>query len=149
MRTPRHENSDHPTTEYLAWANMLRRCQNPNNPGYHNYGGRGILVCERWKSYDNFLVDLGRKPSPEHTLDRVNNNGNYEPGNCVWQLWPEQCVNKRTNKLITIDGVTKCAKHWCRHFGVNYGTYLARVNRYGWPVEPALKTPLQRGRKFE
>lgn len=82
--------------EYLAWQSMRSRCRNPNNKRFQEYGGRGIAICERWEIFENFLADMGRKPSPRHSLDRYpNNDGNYEPGNCRWATATEQNRNRR------------------------------------------------------
>jgi hypothetical protein len=82
--------------EYLAWCKMKTRCYNPKCQRYPSYGGRGISICDRWRnSYEAFLADMGRKPSPDHSLDRKNVNGNYEPGNCRWATDDEQRMNKR------------------------------------------------------
>jgi hypothetical protein len=81
---------------YDCWAHLIQRCENPKNPGFKHYGGRGITVCERWRlSFLDFLADMGPRPSPQHSLDRINNDGNYEPGNCRWATAAEQRRNQR------------------------------------------------------
>lgn len=87
------------TKEYVAWLRMNQRCNCPGHDSYPHYGGRGIAICERWRTFENFLEDMGPKPSPKHSLDRRDVNGNYEPGNCRWATSAEQARNKRTTKL--------------------------------------------------
>ena len=87
------------TAEYRCWAAVKTRCMNPKASGYDQYGGRGIQVCDRWKTFENFLADMGRKPSPEHSIDRYpDGDGNYEPGNCRWATKSEQRLNQRKSK---------------------------------------------------
>lgn len=80
--------------EYNSWRSMRERCLNPKYVKWHRYGGRGITICDRWDIYENFLADMGRKPSSKHSLDRINNEGNYEPSNCRWATNKEQCANR-------------------------------------------------------
>jgi hypothetical protein len=123
------------TPEYRAWSAMKLRCANPNNEQYHNYGGRGITVCDRWRqSFAAFLVDMGPRPSPRHSIDRIDNNGNYEPGNCRWATSREQNRNRRNNIVLTHDGRTMCLADWARELGVPRGTLLARY-RDGQPPD--------------
>jgi hypothetical protein len=96
-----------PTKEYVAWSEMFRRCYNSNCKAFVNYGGRGIRVCKRWRNYDSFLSDMGRAPGTSYTLGRIDNNGNYEPGNCEWQTRTKQGRNKRGTSSMTISEAMK------------------------------------------
>ena len=108
------------TSEYIAWCSLKGRCLNPNDAGYKNYGGRGIRICDRWlNSFPNFLEDMGERPTKKHSIDRIDNDGNYESGNCRWATRLEQGRNKRNVRLITINGKTKCITEWVEFLGLN------------------------------
>lgn len=127
--------------EYDVWAAMVQRCTRLTHPSYADYGGRGITVCERWlSSIDTFLEDIGRRPSDRHSLNRIDNDGNYEPKNCEWTTRDVQSRNMRSNRYLTFQGMSLIMKDWATHLGMNYGTLRARF-RYGWSVERALSTP--------
>lgn len=129
------------TPEHRAWQQMKGRCTNPNRSRSDRYVGRGISVCQRWiHSFENFFADMGPRPSPKHSLDRINNDGNYTPENCKWSTQKEQQNNTSRNRLITFQGQTKSESEWARHIGIRHGTLLQRL-RYGWSLEKALTTP--------
>jgi hypothetical protein len=115
---------------------MWYRCTSPKHPHFKDYGGRGIEVCERWKSFALFLQDVGQRP-PGKTLDRLDCHGNYEPGNCRWATSEEQQRNLRTNRLLTFDGKTQCLTAWAKEAGIKKSTLRERLER-GWSVEAAL-----------
>jgi hypothetical protein len=131
------------TAEYRVWRGMLTRCGNPKDHTYHNYGGRGITVCERWLKFKNFSADMGRRPSKDHSIDRINNNGNYEPENCRWATIAEQRSNQRTNTLLTYQGRTQIMKAWASELGILPSTLRERLVR-GWTTERALSTAPRR-----
>jgi hypothetical protein len=119
---------------------MRARALNPNAKGYHNYGGRGITVCERWVVFTNFLADMGERPSGT-SLDRIDNNKGYEPGNCRWATPKEQNRGRRVTRLIEYQGRTQCLKDWAEEFGISETGLTARLAR-GLSVEEALTKPL-------
>lgn len=128
--------------EWATWKSMRERCVRPKAPAWEHYGGRGITVCERWlESFENFYADMGPRPDGM-TLDRIDNNGNYDPGNCRWATMEEQQNNRRSNVLVTLDGETKTLKQWATHFGVPYPVVKDRRSK---GVEgAALFAPLER-----
>lgn len=128
------------TMEYHAWSGMIARCENANNPAYEDYGGRGISVCQRWReSFEAFLKDMGPRPSGKHTLDRFpSNDGNYEPGNTRWATRIQQNRNRRSNRLITIDGVTRCVVEWSECPGAASHVNIRARKRMGWPDREAV-----------
>ena len=147
-RQLRHGHARHGrvTRTYKTWLGMKDRCNNPNNRAYGNYGGRGITVCERWRGengFENFLEDMGTKPKGL-SLDRIDNNGNYEPGNCRWATSKQQARNYRRNHNITFRGQTKTLREWSEETGINYGTLSKRIRN--WPIEKALTHPAREAR---
>lgn len=122
---------------YNCWQNMKIRCNNPKTSGYHNYGGRGIKVCRRWLKFENFYADMGDPPSPKHSLDRIDVNGNYCKRNCRWATSTEQCNNKRDNVVLTYRGKTMSVADWARHLSIPKGTIFTRLS-YKLPIETVL-----------
>lgn len=122
---------------YRTWANMIARCQYKGASGYENYGGRGIKVCERWlNSFDAFVEDMGQRP-PKHTIERNDNNGNYEPGNCRWATMKEQQRNKRASRFTEIKGEKFHVAALAESSGVDMRTIVYRIEQ-GWPIEKVL-----------
>lgn len=142
----RHGDAGRRTTEYKTWQVMRQRCFNPRDDHYKNYGGRGISVCERWRySYENFLDDMGRKPSPGHSIDREKVDLDYTPENCHWASAEEQQNNRRNNRKFEFEGKVQTLSRWAREIGVSRPTLFSRIMEMGWSVERALSTPA-RGR---
>lgn len=132
------------TREYVAWCGMLARCSNPKHKYYHRYGGRGIKVCKRWRSFVSFLKDMGAPPSPRHKLDRIDNNGDYKPSNCRWVTNKENCNNSRHNHRLQFQGLDLTITQWAERTGVGRANIHNRL-KLGWSVERALTTAV-RGR---
>ena len=120
------------------WRDMIRRCYNKNRRDYSRYGGKGITVCERWDSFDNFLQDMEDGFSDNLTLERIDYEKGYSPENCRWATYTEQNRNKINNRNITIDGVTKTLSEWIEKSSVKSSTVRQRFYVYGWTVEKAL-----------
>jgi len=119
------------TREYSAWQHMKKRCLNPQSPDYKNYGGRGIRVCNRWvHNFKDFFSDMGRCP-PGLTLERIDNNGDYEPSNCRWATRKEQGLNTRNNRRIEFNGQIKTVSEWAEIIGIPDSTLRTRL-RNGW-----------------
>lgn len=131
------------TPEYRAWCHMIRRCYSTKASHYQCYGGRGIKVCRRWRaSFQNFLADMGRRPSPKHSLDRRDNNGDYTARNCRWATQTEQLLNTRQNRLVQFEGRTQPLAAWARERGISPRTLRSRLNK-GWAVRRALNESIQ------
>lgn len=131
------------TPEHLAWINIKRRCYNQKNASYPAYGGRGIVMCDRWKNdFLAFLDDMGSRPSDQHSIDRIDVNGNYEPGNCRWAVNSTQCNNKRNNVMLTHEGKTQTLSQWAKELGINVDTLWRRINVLNMPIERALTSEM-------
>lgn len=131
--------------EYSPWANLNTRCNNPLATGYENYGGRGIKVCDRWQGkggFKNFLKDVGRRPSLSHSIERLDVNGNYEPGNCVWATPRQQSRNMRRNIFIEFNGKRQCLTDWAADLGMATQVLYNRIFYGGMSIEVALTRPL-------
>jgi hypothetical protein len=132
------------TPEFASWVDMRTRCLNPNSNRYNTYGARGIKICDRWlESFENFFADMGAKPTPRHSLDRIDNNGSYEKSNCRWSTNKEQARNRTSNVVITYNGEQKILTEWAETLGIKKGTLWARIES-GWPIERAFNTKIKR-----
>lgn len=134
--------------EYRAWLAMLDRCGNQQNKAWKNYGGRGISVCDRWKSFESFFADMGKRPSAKHSIDRIKNEGNYEPSNCHWATNREQLNNRRGNRHIEWQGKTKTIAEWAVFLGIKDNVLRQRLDDYGWPVNRAFTEPVKQAFVF-
>lgn len=132
--------------EYKSWSGMRDRCNNPRNRAYRNYGARGITVCERWESFDAFLADMGKRPSPRHSVDRIENDRGYEPGNCRWATKKTQGRNRRG---LIATASTSSLKEAAEASGITYGTAHSRVHRLGWTPDEAVSIPSKTGQKIK
>lgn len=129
--------------EYHSWQTAKERCHNPNNPGYQFYGKRGIVMCAKWRqSFQAFYQDMGPRPEGM-SLDRIDPNGNYEPGNVRWATDKQQQRNKRSNRLVTYKGETMTVVDWAERLGLSYVALTHRLNR-GWKIDRAFHQALQR-----
>jgi len=118
---------------------MIGRCHCPTNRRYTDYGGRGIIVCERWReSLANFIADMGRRPTPDHQIERKDNDGPYCKDNCVWATRTEQGRNKRNNVMLTFRGRTQPMSAWAEELGIDYSKLRRRIRVHGWSAERAL-----------
>lgn len=127
------------TKIHQRWRNMLQRCTNPDNVSYPHYGGRGIKVCERWMEFENFHADMGEIPEGKF-LDRIDNDGDYCPENCHWVDFKQQCRNRRSNRILEMDGKSMPVTEWAEKLGISRQLIYKRLQK-GWPVERALSKP--------
>jgi len=132
------------STEYRTWANMKNRCYNTRSKRFNDWGGRGIKVCDRWiDSFENFLEDMGKKPTPQHSIDRIDNNGNYTPSNCKWSTTIEQSNNKNNNVVLEYKGRKLTISEWSRVTKITDKVLYSRISK-GWNVEKTLTTPIKK-----
>lgn len=140
-RSTRHGHSagkQSPT--YYSWAGMVGRCTNPSHTAFSNYGGRGVLVCDRWLDFNHFLADMGEKPAGM-SIDRIDNLGNYAPGNCRWSTLTQQARNKRNSRKLTHDGLTLTVPEWAERLGLPAARIHDRLSR-GYSAGDALSTSI-------
>ena len=135
------------TPEYRAWTHARQRCENPRDARFPRYGGRGIAVCERWWSFENFLADMGPRPSSSHSIDRIDNDGNYEPGNCRWATKKQQARNKRNSRVIEYAGRSMPVAAWAEAVGVPSNVIECRLCR-GWELGRVFAQPIRRSRRI-
>ena len=127
------------TAEYKCWAGTKTRCYNKKNNRYKGYGGKGVKVCGRWlNSYENFLADMGRKPSPQHSIDRIDVNGDYCPENCRWATRKEQANNTINTLHIEYNGEIKPLSVWAKLYNINRQTLHSRIYKCKMPIDKAI-----------
>lgn len=137
------------TPEYEIWHGMIQRCHNSNCKDFPRYGGRGIVVCEKWRSsFAAFLEDMGPRPSPQYSVDRERVNGNYEPGNCRWATVKQQQRNRRSNRLVMVDGKEVTVTEAAELHGLPKSALFIRLKN-GWPLDRALNTPLRKTKRVQ
>lgn len=137
----------HGTAEFNILQGIKQRCFNTNSDAYKHYGGRGITVCDRWLGKDGleqFIADMGLRPSPQHTIDRKDNDKGYSPENCRWATAKEQANNTRRNTFIEFNGETKTLSDWATTYGIKGPTLCQRLYRSKWTIEKALTTPIKK-----
>lgn len=131
------------THPYWVWGSMKKRCHNPNDKGYPNYGGRGITVCKRWHRFENFWADMGSTYKQGLSIERRDNNKGYNPSNCLWATRREQNLNTRQNRYLTYKGETLTMTEWAEKMGMKTMTLRSRIDIYHWPISKALTTPVR------
>lgn len=139
-RSGNTKHGQHGTLTYMRWKSMLQRCTNPAASNYKHYGGKGVTVCDRWRSFEAFVADMGACPGPSMTVDRKRNSAGYEPGNCRWATKAQQNAHRSNVLQLTHAGRTLNATQWAAELGLSANTLRSRL-RLGWTVERALTEP--------
>lgn len=129
------------TPEYEVWLGIHVRCTNQKHKAFPRYGGAGITVDPRWRSFERFLADIGKRPSKRHSIERKDGHGPYSPENCIWATREQQANNKSNNRLLTIDGRTQTLRQWAIQTNISDDTIAARLAR-GWSAQRAISTPV-------
>lgn len=142
----RHGQSYSPV--YRVWLQMLQRCENSKDAAFIHYGARGISVCPAWHDFVSFMTDMGTRPKG-YTIDRIDNDGNYEPGNCRWATTKQQLNNTRRNRMIELHGKRQTLSQWCDELGIRFQTLKSRIDNYGWTIERALSEPVHPRKRNE
>jgi len=139
-RKPIHGMTKSP--EWNTWCHIKQRCYDKNAKDFKRYGGRGIKMCDKWlNSFEAFFSDMGHRPFPNYTIERINNNGNYEPKNCAWIHHDKQALNRRNNTIIYYNGQYLTIGEWNTKMGFPHGLISQRLNKLGWSVNKSLSTP--------
>lgn len=139
-----HAKKGRESPEYGVWKAMRQRCSDEKNKSYHRYGGRGIKVCDRWEnSFEAFFEDMGKRPHRTQ-IDRINNNGNYEPGNCRWVERSINHMNRRVTYIVEVNGEKTTLLDLSKKLGIQYDTLFQRLEKLGWTLEKAINTPVRK-----
>lgn len=135
-----HAYAKRPTPEYKTWCGMKERCLNQNNPAYARYGGRGIEICDHWiSSFQRFYADMGQKPSPKHSIERIDNDGPYSPDNCKWATQSEQCRNRRNSTIVQYEGKSFTLIGLAEYMGIHYKRLHSLYRYLGYSIEEAVE----------
>jgi len=142
----RTRGNDELTATYHVWQSMKARIHNPNSKSYCRYGGAGLTLDPRWEDFDNFIADMGQRPSSEASIERLDNSVGYWPSNCIWADRWQQASNKSNNHYLTVNGKVQTLSEWARETGIDQPTIRRRVKK-GWPHQEAVTTPLNATRR--
>jgi hypothetical protein len=142
-----HRTKNEKSKTYESWAKIIQRCTNTNNKDYHRYGGRGITICAGWlESFENFLKDMGKSPTKDHSINRIDNDKGYYKENCEWATSEKQARNRRNNLFVTHDGNTRLLIELCEEYNMPYRVVWERIYKLDWSTEKSLTTPTRERR---